>query len=53
MLYEVITLNKMGAKVYGAGTDTIRIQGVNELGGCVHTVVPDRLIAGAYSYNFV
>ncbi|MGE5614603.1 MAG: UDP-N-acetylglucosamine 1-carboxyvinyltransferase [Bacillota bacterium] len=43
-----IMLNKMGARIYGAGTDTIRIQGVTQLGGCSHTVSPDRLITGAY-----
>lgn len=43
-----ILLNKMGARIYGAGTDTIRIQGVSQLGGCTHSAVPDRLIAGAY-----
>lgn len=43
-----ILLNKMGARVYGAGTDTIRIQGVSQLRGCTHSVAPDRLIAGAY-----
>jgi UDP-N-acetylglucosamine 1-carboxyvinyltransferase len=43
-----ILLNKMGARVYGAGTDTIRIQGVSRLGGCTHSAAPDRLIAGAY-----
>jgi len=41
-------LNKMGAHIYGAGTDIIRIQGVSQLGGCTHSAVPDRLIAGAY-----
>jgi UDP-N-acetylglucosamine 1-carboxyvinyltransferase len=41
-------LNAMGAKIYGAGTDTIRINGVRQLGGCEHTVIPDRLIAGAF-----
>jgi UDP-N-acetylglucosamine 1-carboxyvinyltransferase len=41
-------LNQMGAKVTGAGTDTIRIDGVAELGGCTYTVIPDRLIAGAF-----
>jgi len=41
-------LNKMGAHIYGAGTDTIRIQGVPQLGGCSHSPAPDRLIAGAY-----
>jgi UDP-N-acetylglucosamine 1-carboxyvinyltransferase len=43
-----IMLNKMGAHIYGAGTDTIRIQGVTQLGGCSHAVSPDRLISGAY-----
>ncbi len=43
-----ILLNKMGARIYGAGTDTIRIQGVSQLGGCIHSAAPDRLIAGAY-----
>jgi UDP-N-acetylglucosamine 1-carboxyvinyltransferase len=43
-----VMLNEMGARIYGAGTDTIRIQGVTQLGGCSHTVSPDRLITGAY-----
>ncbi len=43
-----VLLNKMGAHIYGAGTDTIRIQGVSSLGGCTHSAAPDRLIAGAY-----
>jgi UDP-N-acetylglucosamine 1-carboxyvinyltransferase len=43
-----VMLNKMGAKIYGAGTDTIKIIGVDQLGGCTHSSVPDRLIAGAY-----
>lgn len=43
-----ILLNKMGAKIYGAGTGTIRINGVAQLDGCCHQVIPDRLIAGAY-----
>ncbi len=43
-----IFLNKMGARIFGAGTDTIRIEGVTSLGGCTHPVIPDRLIAGAY-----
>lgn len=41
-------LNKMGAKIIGAGTDNIRIRGVDALHGCTHTVIPDRLIAGTY-----
>lgn len=43
-----IFLNKMGAKIFGAGTDTIRIEGVDELGVCTHQVIPDRLIAGSF-----
>lgn len=42
-----IMLNKMGAKIKGMGTDTITIDGVERLGGCNHTVIPDRLIAGS------
>lgn len=41
-------LNKMGARVHGAGTETIRIQGVNFLHGCEHTVMPDRIEAGTF-----
>jgi len=43
-----IFLNKMGAKIRGAGTNTIRIEGTDSLSGCSHTVIPDRLIAGTY-----
>ncbi|MFC3771972.1 UDP-N-acetylglucosamine 1-carboxyvinyltransferase [Paenibacillus sp. GCM10012303] len=43
-----ILLNELGAKVSGAGTDTIRIDGVRSLEGGHHTVIPDRLIAGAF-----
>lgn len=43
-----VLLNKMGARIYGAGTETIRIHGVPQLGGCEHSAAPDRLIAGAY-----
>lgn len=43
-----VMLNKMGAKIYGAGTETIRIIGVQQLGGCEHSAVPDRLIAGSF-----
>jgi UDP-N-acetylglucosamine 1-carboxyvinyltransferase len=39
-------LNKMGAKIYGAGTDQIRIDGVKQLHGIEFTVIPDRIIAG-------
>ncbi|MBT1279114.1 UDP-N-acetylglucosamine 1-carboxyvinyltransferase [Thermoanaerobacter sp. CM-CNRG TB177] len=41
-------LNKMGAKIKGAGTDTIRIEGVKELKGAEHTVIPDRIEAGTF-----
>ena len=41
-------LNQMGAKIYGAGTDTIRIEGVSHLHGCTYSVIPDRLIAGTF-----
>ncbi len=41
-------LNRMGAKVRGAGLDTIRIEGVNKLGGVEHKVIPDRIEAGTF-----
>ncbi|MFD0872133.1 UDP-N-acetylglucosamine 1-carboxyvinyltransferase [Chlamydia abortus] len=41
-------LNQMGAKIRGAGTDTIRIEGVKRLNGCTYAVIPDRLLAGAF-----
>ena len=41
-------LNKMGAKIKGAGTDTIKIEGVNKLHGAKHTVIPDRIEAGTF-----
>jgi UDP-N-acetylglucosamine 1-carboxyvinyltransferase len=41
-------LNYMGAKITGAGTDKIKIDGVKQLGGCTYTAIPDRLIAGAF-----
>lgn len=43
-----ILLNKMGANISGAGTDTIRISGVKSLKGTIHRVIPDRLIAGSF-----
>ncbi|MFY1027392.1 UDP-N-acetylglucosamine 1-carboxyvinyltransferase [Actinobacillus seminis] len=43
-----IFLNKMGAKISGAGTDTITIEGVERLGGCEHNVVPDRIETGTF-----
>lgn len=41
-------LNKMGAKIKGAGTDTIKIDGVQQLKGARHTVIPDRIEAGTF-----
>ncbi len=42
-------LNKMGARIEGAGTPTIVIQGVDELEGATHTVLPDRIETGTYA----
>ncbi len=41
-------LRKMGARIEGAGTSTIRIQGVERLGGADHTIIPDRIEAGTF-----
>lgn len=41
-------LNKMGARVHGAGTEEIRIEGVTFLHGCEHAVVQDRIEAGTF-----
>ncbi len=41
-------LNAMGARVSGAGTSTIKIEGVTRLGGADHTVLPDRIETGTY-----
>lgn len=41
-------LNQMGAKVSGAGTDTIRVKGMDSLGGFQHQVRPDRIETGTY-----
>jgi UDP-N-acetylglucosamine 1-carboxyvinyltransferase len=41
-------LNKMGAKIEGAGTSTIRIKGVAKLKGAKHRIIPDRIEAGTY-----
>lgn len=41
-------LNAMGAKIRGAGTDTIKIEGVEGLVGTQHAVIPDRIEAGTY-----
>lgn len=41
-------LNLMGAKVIGAGTETIRIEGVSELTGTSHSIIPDRIESGTF-----
>ena len=41
-------LNKMGARVRGAGTPTIQIEGVEALGGAEHTIIPDRIETGTF-----
>ncbi|KAE9535096.1 UDP-N-acetylglucosamine 1-carboxyvinyltransferase [Ursidibacter arcticus] len=41
-------LNKMGAKISGAGTDMITIEGVERLAGCQHHIVPDRIETGTF-----
>jgi len=48
-IVDVATLlNNMGANIKGAGTDVIRIKGVEKLRGCRHTIIPDRIEAGTY-----
>lgn len=48
-IIDVATLlNSMGAKIKGAGTETVRITGVSELHGCRHSIIPDRIQAGTY-----
>ena len=42
-------LTKMGAHVEGAGTSTIRVQGVTTLSGAEHSIIPDRIEAGTYA----
>ncbi|MHB8093705.1 MAG: UDP-N-acetylglucosamine 1-carboxyvinyltransferase [Candidatus Aminicenantales bacterium] len=41
-------LIKMGARIEGVGKETIRIQGVRELGGASHRIIPDRIEAGTF-----
>ena len=41
-------LNAMGARIHGAGRDTIRIEGVKELRGCDYKIIPDRIEAGTF-----
>jgi UDP-N-acetylglucosamine 1-carboxyvinyltransferase len=43
-----VCLNKMGAKISGAGTDVITIEGVEKLSGATHRIVCDRIEAGTY-----
>ena len=48
-IIDVATLlNNMGANIRGAGTDEIRIDGVDELHGCRHSIIPDRIESGTY-----
>lgn len=48
-IIDVATLlNAMGARIKGAGTETIRIEGVDGLHGCRHSIIPDRIQAGTY-----
>jgi UDP-N-acetylglucosamine 1-carboxyvinyltransferase len=41
-------LNKMGARIAGAGTPTIRVQGVSKLHGARHSIIPDRIEAATF-----
>ena len=41
-------LNRMGARVRGAGTSTVEIEGVESLGGAEHTIIPDRIETGTF-----
>ncbi|MDN7241777.1 UDP-N-acetylglucosamine 1-carboxyvinyltransferase [Planococcus sp. N028] len=41
-------INEMGGRVVGAGTDTMRIEGVDELYGAEHYIIPDRVEAGTF-----
>lgn len=48
-IIDVITLlNKLGARIRGAGTSVITIDGVKKLGGCFHEIIPDRIEAGTF-----
>lgn len=48
-IIDVATLlNKMGAQIRGAGTNVITIDGVDELSGCFHEIIPDRIEAATY-----
>lgn len=49
-IIDVATLlTSMGANIKGVGTDIIRIEGVEKLSGCRHTIIPDRIEAGTYA----
>lgn len=41
-------LNKLGAKIEGAGTETIKIKGVDSLSNCEHKIIPDRIETGTF-----
>ena len=41
-------LNKMGARIVGAGTESMRIEGVERLDGTIHSIIPDRIEAGTF-----
>lgn len=43
-----VLLNKMGAKIEGIGEETLRVQGVKELGGAEHEIIPDRIETGTF-----
>lgn len=48
-IIDVATLlNAMGARIKGAGTETIRIEGVDAMHGCHHSIIPDRIQAATY-----
>lgn len=48
-IIDVATLlSNMGARIKGAGTNVIRIDGVDQLSGCRHSIIPDRIEAGTY-----
>lgn len=48
-IIDVATLlNAMGARIKGAGTETIRIEGVDAMHGCRHSIIPDRIQAATY-----
>src|SRR5437879_12325534 len=46
--YLAELLNKMGAKIEGAGTPTVRVKGVDKLHGAKHRIIPDRIEAATF-----